>query len=363
MFTKLEKGQQIETTVAAISGGCIFLDLNAKSEGVLDMTELCNEDGTCRAREGERITVFFIGEKDGEMHFTTKIAGKNADLSSIENAFANQIPIEGKVEKEIKGGFEVLIGQTRAFCPHSQMGFRERKESAEYIGTVRTFLIQEYKEGGKNIIVSNRAVRESEHCGEIERLKAQIKEGGIVEGMITALHDYGAFVSLGAFTALLPVSEIARERIADISTQLSVGQTIKAQVLKTDWKNERVTLSIKALTADPWDAVAQKYCEGDKIDGTISKIMDYGLFVMLEAGIDGLVHISTLENAERSTNLKKLFKEDAPFSVCIKEVDAAKKRISLVPASSVEQDRTAAKYLEQQESEDTYNPFAALLKK
>ena len=102
-------------------------------------------------------------------------------------------------------------------------------------------------------------------------LEAEIKEGGIVEGTITALHDYGAFVSLGAFTALLPVSEIARERIADISTQLSVGQTIKAQVLKTDWKNERVTLSIKALTADPWDAVAQKYCEGDKIEIKMSR--------------------------------------------------------------------------------------------
>lgn len=363
MFTKLEIGQQIETTVAAISGGCIFLDLNAKSEGVLDKAEVCDESGNCRVREGERIKVFFIGEKDGEMRFTTKIAGKNADSSAVENAFANRIPVEGKVEKEIKGGFEVLIGQTRAFCPHSQMGFRERSESAGYIGTVRTFLIQEYKEGGKNIIVSNRAVLENERHGEIEQLKEKIKEGSIVEGTVAALHDYGAFVNLGAFRALLPVSEIARERVDDIRTHLSVGQTVKAKVIKADWKGERVSLSIKALIADPWDDAAHKYREGDKIDGTISKVMDYGLFIALEPGIDGLVHISTLENGKRSTNLKKLFKEGAPFSVCVKEVDAAKKRISLVPASSVEQDRTAAQYLENQDTADTYNPFASLLKK
>ena len=131
MFTKLEIGQQIETTVAAISGGCIFLDLNAKSEGVLDKAEVCDENGNCRVREGERIKVFFIGEKDGEMRFTTKIAGKNADSTAVENAFANRIPVEGKVEKEIKGGFEVLIGQTRAFCPHSQMSGVEKSNSSK----------------------------------------------------------------------------------------------------------------------------------------------------------------------------------------------------------------------------------------
>ncbi|MGP1459544.1 MAG: 30S ribosomal protein S1 [Treponema sp.] len=331
MFTKLEIGQQIETTIAAISGGCIFLDLNAKSEGVLDKTELCDENGACRVHEGERIKVFFTGEKDGEMHFTTKIAGKNADSSAVENAFAHRIPVEGKVEKEIKGGFEVLIGQTRAFCPHSQMGFRERKESTEYVGTVRTFLIQEYKEGGKNIIASNKAALEDERSGEIAKLKTKINEGDIVEGTVTALHDYGAFVSLGAFTALLPVSEIARERVNDIKSYLSVEQSVKAKVIKADWENERVSLSMKALIADPWDVAAHKYREGDTIDGTISKVMDYGFFVTLEAGIDGLVHISALENVERSTNLKKVFKEGAPFSVCVKEIDAEKNAFRLFP--------------------------------
>lgn len=363
MFTKLEIGQQIETGVVAVSGDCIFLDLNAKSEGILDKAELCDENGICSVKPGDKVKVFFTGDRNGEMYFTTKIAGKNADSSVLENAYKNRIPVEGRVEKEIKGGFEILLGTTRAFCPYSQMGFRDRKESGDYIGTVQTFLIQEYNENGKNIIVSNRAVLESAHEGEIERLSKKIEEGSIVEGKITALHDYGAFVDIGSFNALLPISEISVGRVKDINSVLSVGQIVRVKVIKTDWQHERVSVSMKSLIADPWENAAQKYHEGDKIDGIISKVMDYGFFVTLETGIDGLVHVSALENVERNTNLKKVFKEGESFSVCVKEVDAEKKRISLVPASSAEQDKTAEKYLKNQDFDDTYNPFAALMKK
>ena len=228
---------------------------------------------------------------------------------------------------------------------------------------MQTFLIREYKENGKNVIVSNRAVLESAHEGEIERLSKKIEEGSVVEGDITALHDYGAFVDIGSFNALLPVSEISVSRVKDINSVLSVGQRVKVKVIKTDWQHERVSVSMKALAADPWEGIEQKYREGDKIDGVISKVTDYGFFVTLAEGIDGLVHISALENIERNTNLKKVFKEGEPFSVCIKAVDAAKKRIALIPATSSEQDKTAAKYLENQDFEYTYNPFAALIKK
>lgn len=363
MFTKLEIGQQIETEVVAVSDDCIFLDLNAKSEGILDKAELCDENGVCAVKPGDKVKVFFAGDRNGEMYFTLKIAGKNADASALENAFENHIPVEGKVEKEIKGGFEILLGNTRAFCPYSQMGFRERKESGGYVGTVQTFLIREYKENGKNVIVSNRAVLESAHEDEIERLSKKIEEGSVVEGDITALHDYGAFVDICSFNALLPVSEISVSRVKDINSVLSVGQRVKVKVIKTDWQHGRVSVSMKALASDPWEGIEQKYREGDKIDGVISKVTDYGFFVTLAEGIDGLVHISALENVERNTNLKKVFKEGEPFSVCIKAVDAAKKRIALIPATSSEQDKTAAKYLENQDFEDTYNPFAALIKK
>ncbi len=363
MFTRFEIGQRIETTVAAVSGECIFLDLNAKSEGILDAAELCGGEGGCRLKAGDPVTVFFAGERDGEMHFTTKITEKNADADMLLRAFENHIPVEGRVEKEIKGGFEVQVGQTRAFCPYSQMGFRERKTPVEYIGAVRTFSIMEYSADGKKLVVSNRAVQEAAHNAEVDALKRRITEGAVMEATVSELRDFGAFVELGGCRALLPVSEIALQRIADIHSVLQIGQKLSVKVLKTDWPNERISVSAKALLADPWEHAAQKYRAGDKIDGAISGVTDFGFFVTLEPGINGLVHVSALKNIERNTNLKKIYREGAPISVCVKEVDAEKKRIALIPAESTEEDQSAAEYLKCQDDSESYNPFAALLKK
>ena len=176
MMNKFIPGQEIETTIVAISGDCIFLDMNSKSEGILDKAEVTDENGNCSLNEGDKIKVFYLGEKHGEMRFKTKIAGQNADTSMIENAFKNGIPVEGKVEKEIKGGFEVKLGSTRAFCPYSQMGFKEKDAPETYVGKVLTFKIQEYKENGKNILVSNKAVLQEEHAGKLDKLKTQMPD-------------------------------------------------------------------------------------------------------------------------------------------------------------------------------------------
>ena len=162
-FQKLVPGQEITTVIAAISGDTVFLDLSAKSEGVLDANELKDKDGNLTVKEGDSIKAFFTGLKNGEMTFTTRISGEKADNSMLENAFKNHIPVEGSVEKEIKGGFEVKIGNARAFCPYSQMGFRQKAEPADFLGKHLTFMIMEYKDGGKNLLVSNRKIMELEH--------------------------------------------------------------------------------------------------------------------------------------------------------------------------------------------------------
>nr|MCR5046965.1 S1 RNA-binding domain-containing protein [Treponema sp.] len=292
---KLEIGQQIETEIVAIGIDTIFLDLNAKSEGVLSRAELADENGNLSVKEGDKIKVFFLGYKNDEARFTTKISGQSADNSMIENAWRSGIPVEGVVEKEIKGGYEVKIGGARAFCPYSQMGGRKRDEQVDFTGRHLVFKIQEYKNDGKNIVVSNRAILDEQRAQNLSNLESQIAVGSMVTGKITALHSYGAFVDLGGFQALLPVSEISRARVDDIEKVLSVGQEITAKVIKADWKSERVSVSLKALEADPWDKVEDKYSEGDKIDGTIARIADFGVFVNLEPGIDGLVHVSELD--------------------------------------------------------------------
>ena len=163
---------------------------------------------------------------------------------------------------------------------------------------------------------------------------------------------------------MLPISEISFDRISDAGSVLEVGQELKVQVLKADWKNERVSVSLKALLADPWEEAAKKFPVGTKVDGKISKIMDFGLFINLDKGIDGLVHISELEGLSANTNLRKVYKVGQEMSVVVEKIDAESKRIGLVPATSKEQDETSEKYLSNQDDDgETYNPFAALLKK
>ena len=364
MKNRFEIGEALETEIVAITDNTIFLDLSAKSEGVLDRTELEDDNGNVSVKEGDKITVYFTGEVHGEMRFTTKISGGKADKSVIENAYKNAIPVEGKVEAEIKGGFEVKIGTSRAFCPYSQMGFKKKEEPSYYVGKTLSFVIVEYKNDGKDILVSNRKIGESEYVQQLGKLASQITEGAIVEATVESLEKFGAFVNIQGFRALLPISEMSLDRISDASEVVEVGQQLKVQVLKTDWKNERVSVSLKSLMENPWDSVNEKFSVGTKIDGAISRIADFGLFVNLDKGIDGLVHISELEDVSANTNLRKVYKVGQKMSVVIEKIDASEKRISLVPATSKEQDETAAKYLSSQDDDgDTYNPFAAFLKK
>lgn len=364
MFNRFEVGQAIESTVVAVTDSTVFIDLNAKSEGVVDCAEFTDESGNVSVKEGDKIKVFFTGEVRGEMRFTTKISGGKADKELIENAYKNAIPVEGHVEAEIKGGYEVKIGGSRAFCPYSQMGYKQKEEASFYVGKTLTFIITEYKNDGKNVLVSNRKIGESEYNEQLAKIAAEITEGSIVEATVESIQSFGAFVSINGFRALLPSSEISFDRVDDVASVLEVGQEIKVKVLKTDWKNERVSVSLKALLSDPWETAEEDFPLGTKIDGKIARITDFGLFVNLAKGIDGLVHISELEDVSSNTNLKKVYKVGQEMSVVVKGVDSEKKRISLQTASSAEQDKTASKYLSAQDDDgETYNPFAALLKK
>ncbi len=357
-------GDSFETTVVAVTDTTVFVDLSAKSEGVIDVAEFKDDDGNVSIKEGDKLKVFFTGEVRGEMRFTTKIGGSSADDSMLENAWKGGIPVEGHVEAEIKGGYEVKLGGKRAFCPYSQMGFKDKKEPAAYVGKTLSFIITEYKNDGRDILVSNRKIGESEHANALGKLAAQITEGAVVSGTVESLEKFGAFVNIQGFRALLPMSELSFDRVSDAGEVVEVGQEVTVKVIKTDWKNERVSVSLKALMKDPWDAAGARFPVGSKQEGKISRIADFGLFVNIAPGIDGLVHISDLEDVSSNTNLRKVYKVGQPMSVVVEKINAAEKRLSLKPASSVEQDESAAKYMSSQDDDgETYNPFAALLKK
>ena len=360
-----EPGQAVETSVVAVSGDTVFIDLGLKSEGFVDAAEFTDENGNVTVKEGDKIKVYFVGNKHDELHFTTKLAGEKADKSLLENAWKNAVPVEGHVTKEIKGGFEVMVGNLRAFCPYSQMGYKEKKEPAEYVGSHLTFKIAEYKNDGKNIVLSNRAILEDAAAQKLQHLASEITVGQTVTGKVTRIQSYGAFVNLNGFEALLPVSEISRVRVSNVEDVLHVGDEVTAKVIKTDWEHERVSLSTKVLEADPWDGMKEKFPAGTEIEGKISRVVDFGVFINLAPGVDGLVHISKLP-VERNTNLKKVYKNGDELKVVVEKVDEEEKRISLTPVVSTEEQDNASEYLKSHSSDDdgeTYNPFAALLKR
>lgn len=360
-----EPGELIETKIVAISDDTIFLDLGLKTEGLLEKSELADENGNLSVKEGDLIKVYFVGSQNDEFYFTTKISGQKADLSLLENAYKNEIPVEGRVSKEIKGGFEVMLGNVRAFCPYSQMGFREHKESSEYLGKNLTFKISEFKNEGKNIVVSNRAILEVQANENLNKLAQKYQVGAIVKGKVESLESYGAFIDLDGFKALLPISEISHVRVNSVADVLKIGQEITAKIIKTDWEHERVSLSTRELEADPWEAVKTSLKVGDVFENAkISRVADFGVFINLLPGVDGLVHISKL-NVERNTNLKKVYKVGDELSVSIEKIDFDEKRISLTPVVSNEEEENAKEYLSSHNEDDgeTYNPFAALLKR
>ena len=360
----LEPGQQIETIIVSISGDSIFLELSGKSEGILDRAELADSDDKISVEEGDKIKAFFLYSKNGEMHFTTKISGDKAGNAVLEQAFESKIPVEGSVAKEIKGGFEIKIGEARAFCPYSQMGLKRIENPQEYIGKQLTFKILEYSENGRNILVSNRIILEEEHQQRVEELKKTLQENTVVTGTIKSIQDFGAFVDIGGVQALLPISEISRSRVDDINSVLSVGQEIEASLIKLDWRNERITLSLKALLPDPWDEAQSKYPVASKHTGEVVRITNFGAFVSLEPGLDGLLHISELKGDAWENSSRDTLKKDQKITVEIKSIDSQNKRISLKRGSSVQEDKDVKKYLEPESETDTetYNPFAELLK-
>ncbi len=358
----LTPGQLIEAEIVSISGNCIFLQLGGKSEGQLDIEEFTDKEGTLSVAVGDTVKAYFIAKKNGVMHFTTRISGDKAGKAVLEQAFESGIPVEGTVEKEIKGGYEIKIGDSRAFCPYSQMGQKRTEESGQYIGSHLAFKILEYSENGRNILVSNRVIVEEERKEQIEILKKTVHENTTVKGTIKSLQSFGAFVDISGIQALLPISEISRSRVDDIQKELTVGQEIEAAVIKLDWDNERITLSMKKLLADPWSEAGRKYKIGTKHTGTVVRLTNFGAFVSLEPGLDGLIHISDLDGTTRINHPREVLKKGQILTVQINSIDPEKKRISLKPFSKSQADESYKQYMKSDSDSDTYNPFAGIVR-
>lgn len=327
---RLEPGQRVEAQIVDIGSDWVFLGLGGKSEGSLDKKELLDENGEFTMKVGDTVTAYFMSSRQGEMLFTTRITSGEAGRNFLENASSNGIPVEGLVETETKGGFRVKIaGDTMAFCPYSQMGLRRVEDSSEYVGQRMPFIITEYGEDGRNVILSNRAILEAELLVKKEELKEKLTEGMKITGTVTSIQGFGAFIDIGGMQGLLPISEIGWERVEDVNNVLSVGQELETVILSLDWENDRVALSLKATFPDPWDHVEAKYPAGSSHVGKVARLTKFGAFVTLEGGVDGLIHISNLGGGKRINHPNEVLEQGQALDVTVETVDLEKRRLSL----------------------------------
>ncbi len=337
---KLKPGDRVDATVGGVSGENVFLDIGSKSEGVLDAAELKNEDGEIDIKAGDTVEVFFLSTRGGNMVFTTRLGSGRTSLAELEDAFASGIPVEGRVAGEIKGGFEVFVAGQRAFCPYSQMDIRRVENPEDFLEKTFQFKIIEFSSHGKNIIVSTRALIEEERERQKEQLVKRLQEGDRVNGTVTSLRDFGAFVDIGGVDGLIPISELAWGQVDRVDDVLTRGQQVEVIIRKLDWDSDRIALSLRETLENPWDTAADKYTAGSIHQGRVSRLSTFGAFVTLEPGIDGLLHISKLGAGRRINHPREVLEAGQKITIRIDTVATEKKRISLIPEDSTAGDYT-----------------------
>ncbi len=334
---RLDPGQKIKARVISISGEVVYVDLGGKSEGVIDLSEFQNEDGTHAVQEGQEVEAFFVSVQNGAKRFTTRLRGYSTlDIAGIRDAYNAGLPISGKVKASVKGGFEVSVGRVRCFCPFSQIDFRGGRDSEVYVGQTFSFKVVEFENDGRNVVLSRRVLLEEERKAEAERFRATLAVGMELKGKVRSIQNFGAFVDLGGVDGLVPASEIGWDRSQRPADVLSVGQEVTVRVIGLDWEKNRLTLSLKAMQQDPWESAAEHYTVDSQVKGEIVRLAPFGVFVNLEPGIDGLIHISNLGAGRHIHHPKEVVEVGQWVEPFVLAVDRENRKISL----SLEQQST-----------------------
>jgi small subunit ribosomal protein S1 len=346
---ELKPGQKVEATVLQIGPEWAFLDVGQKGEGVIDVRELRDAEGHLTLAAGDRLSAFFLSRAGGELRFTTRIGGGGGSgTAQMEEAWRSGIPVEGRIEKEVKGGYEIkLPGGVRAFCPFSQLGLRRQEAPDTVTGQTLAFRISQFGEQGRNIVVSHREIIEEERRRQREAWKTTLREGMVVRGTVTSIRDFGAFIDLGGLEGLLPISEVGYGRCEDLHQVLQVGQELDLMVKNVDWERERFAFSLRDTLADPWIQVGATFREGLTVKGTVNRLAPFGAFVNLAEGIDGLVHISRLGAGRQLKHPQEILKVGQELAVTIEKIELEQRRISLVPAPLEDGESGATSYVEQ----------------
>jgi small subunit ribosomal protein S1 len=318
-----------EATVIAISGDLVFLDVGLKEEGALPSASLSDAAGKLEAKVGDKMQVSITGhDPQGYYNLSLIKFEKPKDWSALEKAFADKATISGRVTGLIKGGVSVDVG-ARAFMPASRSGAKDVAEMEKLVGQDISCKVIKLDVTDEDVVVDRRVVLEEEEKAAKERMFGELREGMVVQGTVRGLMDYGAFVDIGGVDGMLHVAEISWGRVAKPADVLTIGQQVQVQILKVDSKKRRISLGMKQLQPDPWSLAGEKFNVGDRVSGKVSRVTDFGAFVELEPGMDGLIHLSEMSWSKKIRKPADLVKPGDSVEVVVLGVNSAEHRISL----------------------------------
>jgi small subunit ribosomal protein S1 len=326
------EGTVVKGLVAAIEKDFAIIDVGLKTEGRIPVKEFgVDEDGRPTLKVGDTVEVFLerIENALGEAVISRDKARREEAWTRLEGVFAKNEPVVGSIVGRVKGGFTVDLGGASAFLPGSQVDIRPVRDVGPLMGKEQPFAILKMDRPRGNIVVSRRAILEEARAEQRTELVGQLQEGEVREGVVKNITDYGAFVDLGGIDGLLHVTDMSWKRVSHPSQVLAVGDTVKVQIVKINPDTQRISLGMKQLQSDPWDGVEAKYPPGAKFTGRITNITDYGAFVELEAGVEGLVHVSEMSWTKKNVHPGKIVSTSQEVEVVVLDVDASKRRVSL----------------------------------
>ncbi|MEL6317344.1 MAG: 30S ribosomal protein S1 [Pseudomonadota bacterium] len=325
------EGTVVKGTVLAVENGQAIIDIGFKMEGRVDLKEFSAPGRASEIETGDVVEVFFdrVENAKGEAVLSRDKAKREEAWDRLETANAAGERVEGAIFGRVKGGFTVDLGGAVAFLPGSQVDVRPIRDVGPLMNMPQPFQILKMDRRRGNIVVSRRSVLEESRAEQRAEIVGRLKEGDIIDGVVKNITDYGAFVDLGGVDGLLHVTDMAWRRVNHPSEVLNIGETVKVQVVKVNKDTQRISLGMKQLMVDPWDGVEAKYPRGARFTGRVTNITDYGAFVELEAGVEGLVHVSEMSWTKKNSHPGKIVSTSQEVEVMVLDVDPHKRRVSL----------------------------------
>lgn len=325
------EGTVVDGRVTAIENDLVIVDVGLKTEGRIPLREFSIAGAPAQIQIGDRVEVYLerIENAMGEAMLSRDRARREESWTKLEQSFEDGDRVEGVIFGRVKGGFTVDLNGATAFLPGSQVDIRPIRDAAPLMNVPQPFQILKMDRRRGNIVVSRRAIMEELRAEARSEIVQNLEEGQVIEGMVKNITDYGAFVDLGGVDGLLHVTDISWRRVNNPSEVLAIGQTVKVQVIKINPDTQRISLGMKQLESDPWDDIASKFQIGEKLSGRITNITDYGAFVELNDGIEGLVHVSEMSWVKKNVHPGKIVSTSQEVEVMVLEIDPIKRRISL----------------------------------